>query len=265
MKNAFYLALLCGLALTSTAQAQFSFKTAEGKTLSNKNAPDVLTVERFTKDAYYFVWEKDHVRIYSGKVNGSGLIECLYENWLYYEDFKSENASYREIDGFSYYAIVFSGKSLMPEYKYFQSSMTMGEMVSAFQIKFPDKKTTDAFVTKLTDKKLDMSLDLDYTPPAKLVIEGKYQFPPKDEAPKPTPKRVSENFYVTLVNDSKEEIHVLYQEKPDSNSVRSIIISAGSYKIEKVIAGSQIFWRNPKRLALTIKRSMEDTKVILAK
>jgi hypothetical protein len=265
MKKRTILTCLAVLALASTSHAQFTFKTAEGKTLSNKNAPDVLTVDRFTKDAYYFVWEKDHVRIYSGKVNDQGRIECLYEHWLYYENFKSENATYKELDGFSYYYVFFQGKSQIPKYTYFEN-LTTGEMVSVLQIKFPDKKTTDAFITKLIDKKLEMSLDLDYTPPAKLVIEGKYQFPPeKEEAPKPAPKRVSEDFYVTLVNDSKAEIHVLYQEKPDSNSVRSIIISPGSYKMEKVIAGSQIFWRNPKRLALMIKRSMEDTRVILAK
>lgn len=268
MKNAFCLTLLCGLALTSTAQAQLSFKTAEGKTISVKNAPDVYTVERFTKYAFYFLWEKDHVLIYSGSVNDKGMIECLYENYLYYQDFDPKNNLTVERDGFVYYNVLFPNNGKAPEYKHFESSTT-GEMVSVVQIKFADKKAAEAFATKLTDKKLDMSLDLDYTPPARLVIEGKYHFPPQKETPKPSPqpapKRVSESFYVTLVNDSKEEIHVLYQERPDSNSVRSIVISAGKYKIEKVIAGSQIFWRNPKRLALTINRSMEDTRVILTK
>jgi hypothetical protein len=263
MKNAFYLTLLCGLTLTSTAQAQFAFKTAEGKTISSKSAPDTSVPYGTEKKEAYFIWEKDHVRIFYVTKYEDDILK-IEDTRLYYDDFDPKTVDQSMIsEGVS--CIIFIAKpKKTPEYTYYKAS-TRGYMVESFMILFPSKKATEEFLTKVMDKKLEMSLDLDYTPPAKLVIEGKYEFPPKDEAPKPAPKRVSANFYVTLVNDSKEEIHVLYQEKPDSNSVRSIIISAGSYKIEKVIDGSQIFWRNPKRLALTIKRSMEDTRVILAK
>jgi hypothetical protein len=138
----------------------------------------------------------------------------------------------------------------------------------------------DALIAKITDKNLDLALDLDRVASKRIVL-AEYQNPASEkssEAPEPTPtpkpapaKPVK--IRVTLLNASKEEIKVQYQHHATAESSRNINIPAGgSYDVDSVIGG-QIYWRQRpgekkslgSRLALTMTEAMHNTKVLIAK
>jgi hypothetical protein len=272
------LSLVSLLALATTASAQFTFTTAEGKTIRSTKAPDVRIVRGMLKQESYFSWEKDHLRIYFISKNGDDPIDVFEDTRLYFADFKPTNVRQSEYDGLFICNIKFPEGSGVPSYSHSPKSV-LGEMVRTVMVTFPDKKQLGAFVETLTEKALEMSLDLDYTPPARLVIAGKYRYPPvatPAPAPEPPaapkPKKLSE-IVVILRNESREEIKVQYQRSATADSSRNINIPAGGQREVDSVIGGQIYWRQKpgekkslaERLVLTITESMHKTRVLIAK
>jgi hypothetical protein len=266
MKKA--LVSLALLALCASAQAQFTFTKVDGKTVSSQKSPDCKWQISSGTIELYFTWEKDRVKTYEVQYeNNSTMIYGITESYIYYADFDAKKLDgYDAHGGSSFcYQIKLKGDKKIPCNNYYKAR-SYGGMYYDVITSFPNKKEADAFVSKVVDNALEMSLDLDYVAPPQLVIE-KYE----QEAKTPAKLKYAE---ITLVNDSDKEIRLSYMSSPDANSSRTITIAAKSNRYLKGDIGGQIYWMKLKPSGLygrdkiaidKIIASMHETKIILAK
>lgn len=202
-----FLTGLAVLALASVSHAQFTFRTAEGKVISDKSAPSYRTSYSRTSngpkvvgDEVYLTWEKERVKIVVAMCNGNDKPIRVSEYYLYYSTFsekntkktKSGNGDEIELE----YRVPYEPKLVngnpepnldkyLPYYAYYDDRTT-GGMTNELTLTFPTAAELDAFVAKVEEKKFDLSLDLDFTPGPKLVVAA-YEFRSDSDSPTPRP------------------------------------------------------------------------------
>lgn len=146
------LTTLAALLLASTtAHAQFSLTTFDGKTIANKNKPDTTTPGMESK--FYFVWEADFVRIqWQTSINDKPVIT---EALVYYIDvnlkmLKPEEMPLPDGKGTAYGIEIKSKKAKsFPEYSWRADSYTQ-QMSDTESLIFASKSELKSFMDKLT-------------------------------------------------------------------------------------------------------------------
>lgn len=281
------LALLPVLALAGAASAQFSFKTAEGKTIGNKNAPTYLKyytdadAKGKPSDAMYVTWEKERVKISKLNLRKDGSIYNIDEFYFYYESFDPKEAKADE-DHKEWLRLKVADSKPIPQYSYYEDR-SYGKMSYEFTLYFPEEKNANEFLVKITDKKLDQALDLSYTPGPRLVIKD-FVFPEPKPAPAPSrddssgsgeakpgaqpaspapsPKKV-EDVSVELRNKSNSPIEIVIKE--GRGSATTFSLSARGSRSRRIKVGAEIRLKSSGQLLLTITESMNKTEQVIAK
>jgi hypothetical protein len=266
------------LTLVGNASAQFTFKAVGGRILSSKKPADAKWSTKFDdgteiRHETYFTWGKDHVNIQMVEWFEDGVrVASIDELIFYYDNFTDKTLRIqKDKDSFNYNFSFPAGK-LMPWRTHYQTIST-GKMRDFQSISFATKAEGDAFLAKMADKQLEMALDLDYVAPPKLVIAEGYEVIDSDNKSNDTPAPVKPSqpkltrATVTLVNNSKSEVKLSFQNSPNANSSQDANLKPGEAYDIKIDIGGQVHTRGQKvrQLLLTITKEMHKTKQVIAK
>jgi hypothetical protein len=143
------------LAIVGSAHAQFSLTTFDGKTISNKNKPNVGSEALET--ALYYVWEADFVRIQM--VAKVGNAKTVDETLVYYVDTDATMPKLEEIpspsgSGTAGYGTELKSKkgASMPHYNW-REDMYAQDMSDTALLLFTTKPEAKAFFDTLAQKR----------------------------------------------------------------------------------------------------------------
>jgi hypothetical protein len=289
------LALSVLIAFASASSAQFTFQTAEGKTIGSKVAPTYRT--SFQKESggpsipiedVYLTWEKERVKIVTVGLTSTGEgIRGITEFYFYYDLFDPKNVrTTKDVGGVNCNFNFPKPPKLIPYYNY-DSSWTYGGMNQYFSLLLPTQQDADAFLEKLADKKLDLALDLEYIPGPRLAIAD-FRFPPRDAPPTPTtpivtdeapasapaapgtpappaaPKKIEE-VLVILYNKSNSPIEVVVKNNPKGSTRSLFTVNARSTRREKIKVGGEVRAKGSDALLLTVTEKMDKTEQVIAR
>ncbi len=279
MRIAFFVPVLAvALSLATSAHAQFTFKAVGGRIISSKKPADVKWSTKFDdgteiRHETYFTWEKNHVNIQMVDWFEDGVrVASIEELIFYYDSFNNKNLRIKQEKYVFNYSFSFPEGKLLPWRSHYQT-ITNGKMRDFQSIYFATKAEGDAFLAKMADKQLEMALDLDYIAPPKLVIAEGYEVIDSDNKSNDTPAPVKPSqpkltrAAVTLVNNSKWEVKLTFQNSPNANSSQNADLKPGEAYEIKIDIGGQVHTRGQKvrQLLLTITKEMHKTKVVIAK
>ena len=287
------LALSVILALSGAASAQFAFKTAEGKTIGSKVAPTFRTFYRKTSDGallplddVYLTWEKERVKVVQvGLGDDEKTIRGVLEFFFYYDLLNSKEIQWEERSSGVGLTCWFKGAKRIPYYSY-HKDWTHGRMDDRLTLEFPDKKVAEAFLKKVEEKQLDLSLDLDYQPRARLAFHEDYRFPPHDAAPAPvivadekpaaseTPKsapaapsapKKREEVSVKLYNKSNNPIELIVKDYPKGSGGTIFTLNSRNSRRYTIRVGGEVRVKATGAVLLSVTEAMHDTEQVIAR
>jgi hypothetical protein len=150
MKSVFATACLVALMATS-AHAQFSLKTFDGKVIANKNKPS----SGIRGSGVYFLWEADHVRVQLEVTIGK--LKTIDEVLVYYADADSKMPNLEKISGDNGQPACFGAEvkskkgNSFPNYNWREDSYSQ-QMTNTAMVLFVTEADGKAFFTKLAQK-----------------------------------------------------------------------------------------------------------------
>ena len=161
MKNRF-LFFVFALTIPGVAQAQFSLKGYQGRTMKNPRRPDARfrheggAGSSFSVDTY-FRWEKDHVRIQSVGDGADGSRQVV-QSLFYYPDFSPKNSKVEKspisslgTDCFEC-VLASNGGATVPTYT-LSKTFYSEEMQNQVTLTFATKEQAESFLKQVAAKK----------------------------------------------------------------------------------------------------------------
>jgi hypothetical protein len=284
--------MLCAavLALGSAAHAQFTFKTFDGKTIGSKVKPDYIIPFIDSPKAereIYLTWEKERVKVVTVKYDIFEAIDTVTETHLYFNGFDPKRIQ-TGIDEGTLFIRQNEGWTAAA-YKYTDSSSSCVAENFA-QLNFPKAEHREAFVSKMVDKKLALSLDLDYTPgpppiikeydlqkekpasdssteapekPAQSEDKPKNGGSPTPAKPEPPAPKKREEVSVKLFNKSENKIEIVIKHGRGSSTITTIN-QRNSRRFDLKV-GAEVRLKGSNQLLLTVTEKMHDTEQVIAK